>query len=69
MLETIREFALERLAAHGEEAAARKQHAQYYLAQVEATGALLFAAPRDRMRVAAEQDNIQAALRWLVRYS
>jgi predicted ATPase/DNA-binding XRE family transcriptional regulator len=69
MLETIRGYALEQLAAHGEVAAARKQHAHYYLAQVEATGALLFAAPRHRMRVAAEQDNIQAALRWLVQFS
>jgi hypothetical protein len=44
----------------------RRAHAEYYLAIVEATGALLFADSGKRLRLAAEQDNIQAALRWLV---
>jgi predicted ATPase/transcriptional regulator with XRE-family HTH domain len=66
MLETIREYASEQLVAHGEESALRRQHARYYLALVEATGAILFAAARERTRLAAEQDNIQTALRWLV---
>ena len=66
MLETIREYAWEQLTAAGEAVALRGQHAAYYLALVEATGGLLFAAPRTRARAAAEQGNIQAALRWLV---
>jgi predicted ATPase len=68
MLETIREFALERLIAHGEEAPLRERHARYYQALVEANGALLFASARQRMLLAAEQENIQAALRWLVQH-
>jgi predicted ATPase len=67
MLETIRECALEQLTAAGEEEVARRRHAQYYLALVEQTGALLFAAAPKRSRTAAEQDNIRAALGWLVR--
>lgn len=35
MLETIREFALEQLALAGEDAAARRRHADYYLAMCE----------------------------------
>ena len=38
MLETIREYAAERLAASGEEDAIRSQHAAYYLARAEASG-------------------------------
>ena len=67
MLETIRAFAWERLATSGEEDALRRRHATYFLATVEATGALLFATERTRARTAAEHDNIQAALQWLVR--
>jgi predicted ATPase len=67
MLETIRECALEQLAATGEEEATRRRHARYYLWLVEQTGALLFAAAPKRSRTAAEQDNIRAALGWLVR--
>jgi predicted ATPase len=68
ILETIREFALEQLQAAGESADLRRRHAAYYLAIVESTGALLFAGPRERARAAAEQDNIDAALRWLVEH-
>ena len=68
MLETIREFALEQLQAADESAELRRRHAAYYLAIVESTGALLFAGPRERTRAAAEQDNIDAALRWLVEH-
>jgi predicted ATPase len=66
MLETIRAFAQEQLAAHEEAAAVRHHHARYFLALLEATGAMLFAGPPKRLRHAAEQDNVQAALRWLV---
>jgi predicted ATPase len=66
MLETIRAFAQEQLASHGEEALLRPRHARYFLALLETTGALLFAGAPKRLRYAAEQDNVQAALRWLV---
>jgi predicted ATPase len=68
MLDTIRAFALEQLTASGEEAQIRRQHARYYLALLEATGALLFAGGPKRQHYSAEQDNVQAALRWLVKH-
>jgi hypothetical protein len=34
---------------------------------LEATGALLFAGAPKRQQYTAEQDNVQAALRWLVK--
>ncbi|HYI14602.1 MAG TPA: hypothetical protein VEX37_04385, partial [Thermomicrobiales bacterium] len=68
MLETIREFALEQLQETGEFSELCRRHAAYYLAMVESTGALLFAGPRERERAAAEHDNIDAALRWLVEH-
>ena len=68
LLETISELELEHLIADGEETELRRRHAAHYLALVESTGALLFAAAPLRTRAAAEQDNIQAALRWLVQH-
>jgi predicted ATPase len=68
MLETIRAFAWEQLAASGEEAELHRRHADYYLGLVKAAGALLFAARRTRSRQAAEHGNVQAALQWLVRH-
>jgi predicted ATPase/transcriptional regulator with XRE-family HTH domain len=38
MLETVREFGLERLAESGEEEAVRRRHAAWFVAQVEAAG-------------------------------
>jgi predicted ATPase len=66
MLETIREFAWERLVEAGEEPLVRGRHSAYYRAMVEATGALLFAGEGIRARAAVEQGNLWAALRWLV---
>jgi predicted ATPase len=68
MLETIRAFASEQLAASGEDGWARRAHAAYYLSLVKATGALLFASERTQVRQAAEEGNVQAALRWLVEH-
>jgi predicted ATPase/tRNA A-37 threonylcarbamoyl transferase component Bud32 len=69
ILETIREYALERLQSEGEEAEARRRHADYFLALGEA------AAPElDRPRQAewfdrleTEHGNLRAALGWLLR--
>jgi predicted ATPase len=66
MLETVREYALEQLAAAGEAAAVRAAHAGYYLALVEASGPVLIGTERTRRRLEAERDNFQAALRWSV---
>ena len=45
-----------------------REHARYYLEQVEATGALLFASGAQQRRAAAEQHNLQEALRWLLHH-
>ncbi|MDQ3693399.1 MAG: LuxR C-terminal-related transcriptional regulator [Chloroflexota bacterium] len=67
MLETIREFGLERLASAGEEADARALHARYFLALARALRPWVTVharqAPLDRL--AAEAANLQASLIWL----
>ena len=68
LLETIRAYASEVLAASGEEDTLRRRHAQYYLEIVEAMGALLFATPGTQARLAAEHGNVQVALQWLVQH-
>ncbi|MDQ5851614.1 MAG: tetratricopeptide repeat protein, partial [Chloroflexota bacterium] len=55
LLETIREYALEQLAASGEAEALRRQHARYYVT---------WAGVRPGDRVVAEADNLRAALQW-----
>jgi tetratricopeptide (TPR) repeat protein len=66
MLETVREFALERLEASGEAAAVRRRHAAYYLGLAER-------AERELMRtmatpwldaLEAELGNLRAAMAW-----
>jgi predicted ATPase len=67
MLETIHEFALERLAASGEDAAIRQRHAKYYMALVQTAGSLFRPAADPRLlRLAAEGENMRAALHWTV---
>lgn len=66
MLETIREYALERLAEHADGEGGRRRHAGFYLLLAEeAEGALLGPAQRSWLRrLDAERDNIRAALSW-----
>ena len=65
MLETIREFAVERLAEEGEEADVRRRHAEHYLGV--ARGSNLDAerqGPQRHDLVIPERDNMRAALAW-----
>ncbi len=66
MLETIREYATERLAASGEEEATRHAHAGYYLRLAETAERRPDQAGQGGWlaRLAAEQDNLRAALAW-----
>ena len=64
LLETIRAYAIERLAASGTETAVRRQHAAYYLALAEqAAGQLRTPAQRAWLeRMTTEQPNLRSAL-------
>jgi non-specific serine/threonine protein kinase len=67
MLETVREFGLEQLAARGEEEATRRAHAAWYMGVAERTwqgvDAKADAAWLDQ--VEADHDNVRAVLVWL----
>lgn len=69
LFETVRSFALERLRERGEEPDARDAHAEHVLQFVEEIAGRI----RDRdnaaywtSRLAADEDNVQSAMRWLV---
>jgi predicted ATPase/transcriptional regulator with XRE-family HTH domain len=66
MLETVREYGLERLTADGEIAAVRRAHAATFLtmAAVEDADAIGEAHARWLTRLDAEHDNLRAALAW-----
>jgi predicted ATPase/DNA-binding CsgD family transcriptional regulator len=69
MLETVREFGLERLAESGEESAVRSAHATYFLALAEGIEPLL-ERPGARAGLAAldrDRGNLRAALAWFAR--
>jgi predicted ATPase/DNA-binding CsgD family transcriptional regulator len=64
MLETVREFAAERLAASGEADAVHRRHAAYFLALAEAEPTDAAANQRWLSQLDAEYANIRAALAW-----
>jgi predicted ATPase len=67
MLETIREYAREKLEASGEDAATKRTHAAYCLVLAEEAAAAESGAEgaEGRERIALEHDNFRAALDWL----
>lgn len=67
MLETVREYALERLAESGEEPESRRAHAAYYLVLAEEGNPELNSEERSRWlaRCDLEIDNFRTALDWL----
>jgi predicted ATPase/serine/threonine protein kinase/DNA-binding CsgD family transcriptional regulator len=69
LLETVRSFALERLREQGEEPGARNAHAEHVLQFVEEIAGRVReqdAAAYWTSRLAADEDNVRSALRWLV---
>ena len=67
MLKTVREFALERLVASGEEAEVRRRHAAWCLALAERQALAVLEPDGERVLalLEAEHDNLRAALTWL----
>src|SRR5262249_45749603 len=66
MLESVRELALEHLASNGDAEAAARRHAAYFLTLAEKAASKLAGAEQAEWlaRLAAEHDNIRAALAW-----
>ena len=66
MLETIREYAAERLAASGEAEEFRRRHAEHFLALAEEAAPHLRVYSKEWLdRIGDEHDNVRAALDWL----
>ena len=70
LLETIREYALERLAASGEAEAMRRQHAAFFLALAEESLPKMDSAEQSTWFkwLEADHDNLRAALRWTLEH-
>jgi tetratricopeptide (TPR) repeat protein len=66
MLETVREYALERLAEIGEEEVLRRRHAEYFVALAEMAEAELWGPQQVEwlQRLEIEHGNLRAALDW-----
>lgn len=71
MLETIREFGLERLAASGEEDVVRRQLADWCLAMAEQSHRDMWGPQQGQWiaRLGAEHDNVRAVLVWALQHS
>jgi predicted ATPase len=67
MLETLREYALEKLAESGEERKTRQAHAAYFLVLAEEGNAALASSDSSRWvkRFEAQHDDFRSALEWL----
>lgn len=70
MLETVREYAHDRLLATGREQWARREHAAHYLtvARSAAAGLLTAARPEWLVRLDRDHDNMRSALRWFIEH-
>jgi non-specific serine/threonine protein kinase len=66
LLETLRQYGLEKLAASGESEAARERHATFYMAFCEQVSSEFFGPRLDYWytRLRPELDNVRAAIRW-----
>src|SRR5215217_6957374 len=66
MLETVREFGLERLEASDEATTTRDRHARYFLDLAERTNAVIVKTPTPALLdvIEREHDNLRAALTW-----
>jgi predicted ATPase len=71
MLETIREYAAERLDATGDAETLRLRHAEYFCAVAEAAGTEIWGAQQAVILARLEQDhaNLRAALEWGLRFA
>ncbi len=70
MMETIREYALERLAASGEAEAMRQQHATFFLQLAEEADPKVRSTEQATWyrRLEVEHDNLRAALHWTLEH-
>jgi predicted ATPase len=70
MLETVREYVLERLEASGETDLLRQWHAGYFVALTEAAEPHIIGTDQAAWlnRLEAEHDNLRAALEWLLKH-
>src|SRR5439155_15295850 len=66
MLETIREFALERLVEAGEDEVERRRHATYFLGRAEQLEPTLLQSNESGDDIARDHDNYRAALAWAI---
>lgn len=69
LLETVRAYAMERLAERGKEEQMRRQHATYYLALAEKAAPYLHSATQQvwLKRLDRESGNLRAALAWFIK--
>ena len=66
MLETIREFAAEKLVESGEAADLHRRHAAHFTAVAEAAEPELTRSPETIDRIGRDHDNVRAALAWAI---